>query len=293
MATRCKHPFLFVEETAKIWIEDASGPMGKIGDGNDASQPPILPKPEGMLNDPLAFPLYLVRDSKGKDSPAPQSVWDSNLIWRILRGGEWSQWYHYDQAHPSEIYCLQLLSFHYGKLADAKKYKFISYLRDLLKRRRAHVSQQIALTTAGEGLYQVYMEGYKQQYDIISFCLGWLDDTYRETKDIRLRAKAISEVEQRFNGKAQVLAHLILILSGLTRLGCKTGEIAQRTYIVEKTGLHPLTVKRYLKTQPGGKTQNLIYTRDYLMNAFDYIDTLEKGIRRSSLKLPREIRATA
>ncbi|MBH8567675.1 hypothetical protein KB206_02185 [Microvirga sp. STS02] len=308
MATRGKHPFLFIQESVKVWVSDDSVPEPETEEGNSGRQRRVLPPPVGELDNPLSFPLYMVRDPKGKDKPAGSEVWDAMLLHRLLHGGDYE--YHTELTNPSEIYCRQLLNYHYSKLDSSAQYKFASYLRPILETEQAELDQKIYASqhVKGEGhasenawlvsqdqadMRRLLVDAWQVSYDLMQYCLNWLDKESKKLKNELLNAPKMSNGAARVTGKVKTLAYLILIKSGLAPpLSREASSDTQRNYIVEKTGLDSRTVEQYMRATLDWRPNYFIYTRDNKVNALDYIETLFPDIDRSALKYPLELRGT-
>ncbi|TGE18669.1 hypothetical protein [Hymenobacter elongatus] len=298
MPSSSKHPFLFVQESAKVWIKDDSVPAIKSTKNTITDQRPRLPRPEGGLENHLAFPLYLVRDQKGNDTAAAAEVWDTMLLRRLLHGGDYN--YHLEDANPSKGYCIQLLRFHYDKLSGSPQYKFASYLRELLETEQEHLDTLIRMlyseditknTDTSDSLHHELADAWQDRYDLLQYCLDWMDKRRKQLKTQLQNAGKEVNTSSLITGKVKTLAYLILIRSGLVPLlQADANRHAQLEYIVEQTGLKADTVFRYLKTKPGGSQQYLIYTKDNKIEALDYLFTLSGEYDKSALSYPLELR---
>lgn len=306
MASRGKHPFVFIQETAKVWVSDESVPEEKSEESNSVYQRRVLPQPVGELDNPLAFPLYMVRDLKGKDKPAGSGVWDAMLLHRLLHGGDHG--HHTGMAEPSEIYCRQLLNFHYSKLDSSAQYKFASYLRPILETEQVELDEKIyasqhekGVGIALENAWQVsqdqadirrgLMHAWQVSYDLLQYCLNWLDKESKKVKNQLLNAQKMGSGAARVTGKVKTLAYLILIKSDLAPpLSREAASDTQMAYIVEKTGLDSRTVELYMRATLDWRSNYFIYTRDNKVNALDYIETLLPDIDKNALKFPFELR---
>ncbi|GAB3869235.1 hypothetical protein GCM10028824_15850 [Hymenobacter segetis] len=306
MASRCKHPFVFIQESAKVWVSDDSVPEAKLEVGSSGYQRRVLPRPVGELDNPLAFPLYMVRDKKGKNTPAKAEVWDSMLLQRLLRGGDYE--YHTGMVNPSKTYCRQLLNFHYARLDSSTQYKFAAYLRPILEAEQADLDEKIYASqnmsgkkAIAENAWQVcqdqadvqrgLVDAWEISYDLLQFCLDWLSKESKQVKTQLLNAKKKGSGTTRVTGKVKTLAYLILIKSGLAPpLSQEAASDTQREYIVEKTGLGSRTVELYIKSSLSNRPNYFIYSRDNKADALDYILTLIPNVDISALEFPFALR---
>lgn len=207
------------------------------------------------------------------------------LIRRLLLGGDFS--YHLGDANPTKSYCQQLLNFHYNRLSKTLQYRFVSHVKRLLEAEQASLEKELSAPRLGNDIGIEWEEALQSNNDMLQHGLDWLSKKSKKAGEERRRKKEDGSDSVKVDGKVQTLAYLIMIRSGLAPpLRPEASSTTQQDYIVNKTGLNADTVRRYLKTKPGGNPQYLIYTRDHKANALDYIFELLGEVDEKALNYP-------